>query len=59
MIEARGLTKTYRVPLKQPGLAGSLRGLFRREYREVHAVREVDPLGSGCRQGVGSRTGGA
>jgi ABC-2 type transport system ATP-binding protein len=42
VIEARGLTKTYRVPLKQPGLAGSLRGLFRREHREVHAVREVD-----------------
>ena len=38
MIEAVGLTKTYRVVQKQAGLRGSVVGLFRREYREVRAV---------------------
>ncbi len=41
MIEARNLKKTYRVVQKQTGLAGSLRGLFHREYREVKAVGGV------------------
>ena len=27
---------------KREGLGASLRGLFRREYREVQAVREID-----------------
>ena len=38
MIEAVGLTKTYRVAQKKAGLRGSLSGLFRREYRDVRAV---------------------
>ncbi len=38
MIEADGLTKTYRVAQKQAGVLGSLRGLIHREYREVRAV---------------------
>jgi len=41
IIEAKGLSKTYRVFQKEPGLAGALRGLFRRQYKEVHAVAEV------------------
>src|SRR5438105_676718 len=41
IIEARGLTKTYRVFQKEPGLRGALRSLFRREYKEVHAVADV------------------
>jgi ABC-2 type transport system ATP-binding protein len=41
IIEASGLTKTYRVFQKSPGLAGALRGLFRRTYKEVHAVSDV------------------
>src|ERR1700741_285793 len=41
MIEADGLTKTYRVFQKQEGLLGSLRGLYRREYKEVRAVDHV------------------
>lgn len=40
-IEARSLSKTYRVPLKAPGFAGALRGLFHSEWREVRAVRDV------------------
>jgi ABC-2 type transport system ATP-binding protein len=41
IIEAKGLSKTYRVFQKEPGLAGALRGLFRRRYKEVHAVADV------------------
>lgn len=41
IIEARRLTKTYRVAQKREGLLGAFRGLWRREYREVHAVEEV------------------
>jgi ABC-2 type transport system ATP-binding protein len=41
IIEAEGLTKTYRVFQKTPGLGGALRGLFRRTYKEVQAVADV------------------
>ncbi len=41
MIEAEGLCKTYRVFQKRDGLLGALRGLYRREYKEVNAVDEV------------------
>jgi ABC-2 type transport system ATP-binding protein len=41
IIEAEGLTKTYRVFQKKEGLLGSLRGLYRREYKEVRAVDGV------------------
>jgi ABC-2 type transport system ATP-binding protein len=41
VIEALGLTKTYRVYQKREGLFGAVRGLFRREYKEVHAVEDV------------------
>ena len=41
-IEIEKLSKSYQVYQKQEGLAASLRGLFRRQYREVQAVREID-----------------
>src|SRR6202023_3026864 len=41
LIEANGLSKTYRVYQKKEGLLGALRGLFRREYKEVRAVEYV------------------
>src|SRR5438270_513463 len=41
IIEVQGLSKTYRVFQKQPGLRGALVSLFRREYKEVHAVQDV------------------
>src|ERR1700694_3837340 len=41
IIEAQGLTKTYRVVQKKPGLRGALRALFHREYKEVHAVADA------------------
>jgi ABC-2 type transport system ATP-binding protein len=42
VIEVAGLTKTYRVYQKKEGLAASVRGLFRRQYRLVEAVRGID-----------------
>ncbi len=41
IIEANNLTKIYRVSQKKEGLFGAVRGLFRREYREVRAVDGV------------------
>lgn len=42
VIEIQGLAKSYRVYQKQEGLLASIRGLFRREYRTVEAVRGID-----------------
>ncbi len=42
IIEVAGLTKSYRVYQKQDGIAGSLRGLWHREFKDVHAVAGVD-----------------
>lgn len=42
IIEVRDLTKNYRVYQKREGIGGSIRGLFRREFREVTAVRGID-----------------
>src|SRR5215831_17388733 len=41
IIEANGLSKTYRVYQKKEGLLGALRGLWRREYKEVRAVDNI------------------
>ncbi|MHB8969311.1 MAG: ABC transporter ATP-binding protein [Pirellulaceae bacterium] len=41
-IEIEQLSKSYTVYQKQEGLWASVRGLFRREYRHVHAVQEID-----------------
>jgi ABC-2 type transport system ATP-binding protein len=40
-IIAQSLSKTFRVKVRDPGLAGAGRALFRPRYREVQAVREV------------------
>lgn len=42
VITAEGLTKIYRVPLKAPGLRGSFRSLFNRQYRTVTAVDGIE-----------------
>ena len=42
IIEIDGLAKSYRVYQKQEGLLASVRGLFRRSYREVVAVDGID-----------------
>ena len=40
-LSASNLTKVYRVAQKKEGFLGALRGLFRREYKEVRAVEGV------------------
>ncbi len=41
IVLADGLSKSFRVADKQPGLSGTLRHLLRRSYREVEAVRDL------------------
>lgn len=41
LVEARELSKVFRVYHKEPGLRGALRGLFRRSYTEMRAVDSV------------------
>jgi ABC-2 type transport system ATP-binding protein len=40
-IVVRNLSKTYRVPEREPGLAAALRSVVRRAYRDVEAVRDI------------------
>lgn len=40
-IEVHGLTKTFRSYHKEPGFGGAVKGLFRRRYETVFAVRDV------------------
>ena len=40
-ITVQHLSKTYRVPTRDPGLAASLRNLVRRTYNDVQAVRDI------------------
>ena len=42
IIEIEKLAKDYRVYQKREGLLASVRGLFRRSHRDVHAVRGID-----------------
>ncbi|MBN2004888.1 MAG: ATP-binding cassette domain-containing protein [Anaerolineae bacterium] len=41
IINVSDLKKNFSTPKKQPGLAGSLRALFRPEYREIEAVKGI------------------
>jgi len=41
-VYAKGLTKTYRTKIKQPGLAAAIRALTKPEYKEVQAVKGID-----------------
>ena len=40
-IEVNGLTKAFRTYKKQPGFRGAIKGLFRRQYEQTVAVKEV------------------
>lgn len=42
LINIENLTKVYRVHKKEPGLAGSLKSLFHREYKTVEAVQHIN-----------------
>jgi ABC-2 type transport system ATP-binding protein len=41
VIEVSNLTKAFRTYKKQPGFAGAIRGLFRRQYEQTLAVNDV------------------
>src|SRR6266700_1289183 len=40
-IEVNGLTKAFRTYKKQPGFGGAVKGLFRRQYEQTVAVKDV------------------
>src|SRR3954468_5314817 len=40
-VDVRGLTRTFRVPVRDSGVRAGARPLVRRRYREVSAVRDV------------------
>ena len=42
VIKIKDLNKSYRVYQKREGVMASIKGLFHREYREVHAVRNIN-----------------
>lgn len=42
VIETKGLRKTFLSPVKQPGVAGAVRHLFRPRHREIVAVAGID-----------------
>jgi ABC-2 type transport system ATP-binding protein len=42
VIQITALSKSYQVYQKKEGLRASIRGLFRREYRTIEAVRAID-----------------
>ena len=41
MIEAENLTKVYKIPQKDPGVAGAVKALFRPRYKSKPAVTDV------------------
>lgn len=41
IIEIKNLTKSYRVYQKKEGLGASIKGLFKREHKNVHAVKDI------------------
>lgn len=40
-IQVTGLSKTFRTYKKQPGFRGAVKGLFRRQYEQTFAVKDV------------------
>jgi len=42
MIEVQGLCKTFRVHKKSPGLSGSFKALFKRDWHETYALKNID-----------------
>ncbi len=42
VIETKNLSKEFKVPQKEPGLMGSVKGLFNRQYKKVLAVDAIN-----------------
>lgn len=41
-IQVKNLSRNFQVHLKEPGLMGSLKGLFKREYKIIEAVKKIN-----------------
>jgi ABC-2 type transport system ATP-binding protein len=41
IVDVRGLRKTFRVPVREPGIVAAVRSIFRRRHRTVTAVADV------------------
>lgn len=41
VISAVGLSKSYRIAKRQPGLGGALKGVFNRQYQEINAISDL------------------
>ena len=41
LISLDGLSKTYRVPIREPGLGAAIKSVFKRQHRDVEAVKEI------------------
>lgn len=42
IIQAKGLSKKFRYPIKEPGLKGAVKHLFTQNYNEKVAVNSID-----------------
>lgn len=42
VIEVKDLTKVFKIPKKEPGLGGAVRGLFRPQYQSKTAVNQIN-----------------
>ena len=42
VIEVKQLTKVFKIPKKEPGLGGAVRGLFRPQYQSKTAVNQIN-----------------
>ncbi len=42
VIEVKNLSKTFRVKLKDKGLKGSIKSIFKPKYKTIKAVNKVD-----------------
>ncbi|HKG54980.1 MAG TPA: ATP-binding cassette domain-containing protein [Anaerolineales bacterium] len=42
VIEVKQLTKVFKIPRKEPGLGGAVKGLFRPQYQNKTAVNEIN-----------------
>lgn len=42
VIEVKQLTKTFKIPKKEPGLGGAVKGLFNPQYQNKTAVNEIN-----------------
>lgn len=40
-IRVKGLKKTFKIKLKEKGLIGSIKGMFKTKYKKINAVNDI------------------